>query len=268
MRIGWAVLVASGVLAAFSAGADAAGAGGAAPRIVVLISADAEWRAVRALLPDASVLPTPFGEWFVRDVDSKAGRHPVVFFHGGWGKIAAAGSTQYAIDRWKPARLVNLGTCGGFAGSTRKGDVVLAEKTVVYDIVELMGDSAEAIADYTTTELGVGEIAKEAPPDVRRGTLASADRDLAPADPERLRTRYGAIAGDWESGAIAWVARRNDVPVLILRGVSDVVSESGSEAYGNLPAFEEGTRLVMKRLLSDLPFWLSRWDVPGTHPAP
>ena len=267
MRTGWTVLLASGVLAALSAGADGASAGGEAPRIVVLVSADAEWRAVRALWPDASVSPTPFGEWFVRDVDAKAGRSPVVFFHGGWGKIAAAGSTQYAIDRWKPARLVNLGTCGGFAGSTRKGDVVLAEKTVVYDIVELMGDSAEAIADYTT-ELGVGDISGDAPKDVHRGTLASGDRDLAPLDPERLRKKYGAIAGDWESGAIAWVARRNHVPVLILRGVSDVVSESGSEAYGNLPAFEEGTRLVMKRLIGDLPFWLSRWDVPGTHPAP
>lgn len=268
MRTGWTVLLASGVLAAFSAGADAASTGDDAARVVVLISADAEWRAVRALLPDARVSPTPFGEWFVRDVESKAGRSPVVFFHGGWGKIAAAGSTQYAIDRWKPARLVNLGTCGGFAGSTRKGDVVLAEKTVVYDIVELMGDSAEAIADYTTTELGAGGKFEDAPKDVRRGTLASADRDLAPVDLEGLRTRYGAIAGDWESGAIAWVARRNNVPVLILRGVSDVVNASGSEAYGNLGAFEEGTRLVMKRLLDDLPFWLSRWDAPGTHPAP
>jgi adenosylhomocysteine nucleosidase len=267
VRTEWALLLASAVLVASSSSIDAASLGGDAPRIVVLISADAEWRAVRALLPDASVSPTPFGEWFVREVESKGGQRPVVFFHGGWGKIAAAGSTQYAIDRWKPARLVNLGTCGGFAGATRKGDVVLAEKTVVYDIVELMGDSSEAIADYTT-ELGVGAISDDVPKDVLRGTLASADRDLAPLDPARLRKSYGAIAGDWESGAIAWVARRNHVPVLILRGVSDVVSESGSEAYGNLPAFDEGARLVMKRLIGDLPFWLSRWDVPVAQPAP
>ena len=265
MRASLALLFASLALAA-AATAGAARAAGESPRIVVLISADAEWRAVRALRPDATVSPSPFGEWFVREVESKAGRRPVVFFHGGWGKIAAAGSTQYAIDRWQPERLVNLGTCGGFLGATAKGDVVLVEKTVVYDIVELMGDSSEAIADYTT-DLGV-RVADDLPKDVHRGTLASADRDLAPADPERLRKSYGAIAGDWESGAIAWVARRNGVPVLILRGVSDVVSESGSEAYGNLAAFEDGTRLVMKRLLDDLPFWLSRWDVPGARPVP
>ena len=166
--------------------ARAANAAEEPPRVVVLISADAEWRAVRALLPDARVEPSPFGEWFVREVDGKAGRRPVVYFHGGWGKVAAAGSTQYAIDRFRPERIVNLGTCGGFAGATAKGDVVLADKTVIYDIVELMGDSTEAIADYTT-ELDVPRVGADFPKDVRRGPLASADRDLSPADLDASR---------------------------------------------------------------------------------
>lgn len=227
--------------------------------IVVLVSADAEWRAVRAVLPEAKPAPSPFGEWFLHDVATASGQRRVLLFHGGWGKIAAAGSTQYAIDRWKPRLLVNLGTCGGFRGAVEKGDVVLVDKTVVYDIVEQMGDSAEAIADYTTT-IDLAWIGKELPAGVRRGPLVSADRDLLPADIPRLRESYGAAAGDWESGAIAWIAARNHVPVLILRGVSDLVGADGSEAYGNLAAFEAGARQVMKRLLDGLPFWLERFD--------
>jgi nucleoside phosphorylase len=49
----------------------------------------------------------------------------------------------------------------------------------------------------------------------------SADRDLIIGEVERLKTEYGAIAGDWESGAIAWVAARNRTRCLILRAVSD-----------------------------------------------
>ena len=41
----------------------------------------------------------------------------------------------------------------------------------------------------------------------------------------RLRDELGAVACDWESGAIAWVAARNHLPCLILRGVSDLVAE-------------------------------------------
>jgi adenosylhomocysteine nucleosidase len=233
------------------------------PRTVVLVSADLEWKVVRALIKDATPSPTPFGEWFAYEVGPR--RERVIFFHGGWGKIAAAGSTQYAIDRWKPRILVNLGTCGGFKGAIQKGDVLVVDRTVVYDIVEMMGDAAESIAYYTTTlALPAGDL----PAGVKRGPIVSGDRDLQPADNETLARKYGAVAGDWESGAIAWVARRNAVPVLILRGVSDVVGPEGSETYGNLPAFEEGARLVMKKLIDDLPSWLVRFEksLPPARP--
>ncbi len=236
----------------------------AAP-IVVLISADAEWRAVRALVPEAAAAGSPFGEWFPHEVGTTAGRRRVLLFHGGWGKIAAAGSTQYAIERWRPRLLVNLGTCGGFRGAIEKGEVLLVDKTVVYDIVEQMGDAAEAIGDYTT-KIDLAWVGTKLPAGVRQGPLVSGDRDLQPADIPRLREAYAAAAGDWESGAIAWIAARNHVPVLILRGVSDLVGAEGSEAYGNLGAFEAGARQVMKGLLDGLPFWIERFDaakLPG-----
>ena len=73
-----------------------------------------------------------------------------------------------------------------------------------------------------------------------------------------LRARYHAVAGDWESGAIAYTCARNRQRVLILRGVSDLVSaDGGGEAYGKIQVFEDGTRTVMSRLLGQLPAWLA-----------
>jgi adenosylhomocysteine nucleosidase len=234
---------------------------GDAARVVVIVSADTEWRVVRALFPADAVTSSPYGEWALHDVATRTGLQRVVVLHGGWGKIAAAGSAQYAVDRWRPELLVNLGTCGGFQGSIEKGDVLLVDRTVVYDIVEQMGDSAEAIAAYST-DIDVGWVGPDLPRGVRRGPIVSGDRDLLPADVPRLRKNYGAAAGDWESGAIAWVAHRNGVKVLILRGVSDLVGADGSETYGNMAAFEAGARTVMRRLFDDLPFWLDRLN-PG-----
>src|SRR5580704_15724441 len=113
----------------------------------VLISANAEWSAVKPLFAGETIATSPYGEYFFAGVDGER----VLFFQGGWGKVAAAGSTQYVIDRFHPARLINLGTCGGVEGRIKRFDVVAVEKVVIYDIAEAMGDSKEAIAEYSTT---------------------------------------------------------------------------------------------------------------------
>jgi adenosylhomocysteine nucleosidase len=231
---------------------------GASP-VVVLVSANAEWKVVREAFPSAVPASSPFGEFFAQRVAAGSRSIPIVVFHGGWGKISAAASTQYAIDRWRPRLLINLGTCGGFRGQIARGDVILVDRTVVYDIVEQMGDASQAIADYSTN-LDLVWAAGELPTGVRRGLLLSADRDILPADVPRLRAGYHGVAADWESGAIAYVAHANRTPILILRGVSDLVGEGGGEAYGNEAVFEEGTRHVMTKLIGQLPFWLSRWE--------
>lgn len=220
-------------------------------KIVVLISANAEWRAIKQLFPGAQPQPTQMGESFLADLGS--GR--VCFFHGGWGKISAAATAQYVIDHLAPDLLVNLGTCGGFAGRIERGAVILVERTIVYDIIEQMSDPAEAIEHYTT-DLDLSWLPQPYPHPVQRGLLVSADRDIVVGDIPGLIAKYGAVAADWESGPIAWVAKRNGVRCLILRGVTDLVGANGGEAYGNLALFHERTKKVMGELIEQLPDWL------------
>lgn len=213
-------------------------------RIVALISANSEWRAVKEIFAPAQVESTPMGETF--DVGA------LTYFHGGWGKISAAATAQYAIDHFQPDLLINLGTCGGFAGRIERGTVILVTKTIVYDILEQMGDTDESIAHYST-ELDPSWLPDHIPASIVRGPLVSADRDLVPGDIPMLTKKYGAVAADWESGAIAWVAKKNGVRCLILRGVTDLVSPEGGEAYGNIELFHQNTKTVMKTLIELLP---------------
>jgi len=220
--------------------------------VVVIISANAEWRALREILPDVNEQPSPYGAWFETDISG----HRPVFLHGGWGKIAAAGSTQYAIDRWVPQMLVNLGTCGGFRDQIDRDEIILVEKTIVYDIIEQMGDPNDVIAHYST-DIDLSWLKEPYPQKIRRTLLVSGDRDLLAEQVAELGQRYGAVAGDWESGAIAFVARRNHIRTLILRGVTDLVGPTGGEAYGNLTLFETKTLKIMHRLVDALPLWLN-----------
>ena len=220
-------------------------------RAVILVSAEAEWQAVRDMFPGKAMESSPYGEWFLcqeEDVD-------LIFFHGGWGKISAAGSTQFAIDRWYPDILINFGTCGGFAGKVDQNTIVLADRTIVYDIYEQMGDLESHIAWYTT-DLDLSWLGEPLPLPVKKSLLVSGDRDLHPQEISTLAQQYNAVAGDWESGAIAYVAARNKIRCLILRGVSDLVGEDGSDAYGDLGFFAEAARLIMASLVNSLPGWL------------
>lgn len=218
---------------------------------VILISADAEWKVVREYFPDAIIEHSPFGEYFQWSILT----HPVIFFQGGWGKISAAASAQYTLSCWHPDLVVNLGTCGGFTGRIPRGALLLVERTLVYDIIEQMGDPQAAI-DHYCVNLDLSWLGQSYPQPVLRGLLVSADRDLLKEDIPTLIERYGAIAGDWESGAIAWTAQRNGARCIILRGVSDLVGEDGGEAYDAIEVFHNGTRQVMLSMLQALPKWL------------
>jgi len=108
----------------------------------VLISANGEWRAVKALFPGAVLSRSPFGEYFFANA-ATADDEPVLFFEGGWGKVAAAASTQYVIDHFA------------------------AENVVIYDIHEAMGDDPRQGVSHYTTEIDLPAEFKELPKLIR-----------------------------------------------------------------------------------------------------
>lgn len=199
---------------------------------------------------------TPYGEYCEFQMDVHGRATPVIYVHGGWGKISAAGSAQYSIDRWDPDLIINIGTCGGIKGQIEVGETVLAERTLVYDIIEQMFDAREAIAHYTT-DLDLSWLQEPYPHPVRRTLLLSADRDGMADQVDFLRDEYSAVAVDWESGAIAWIAARNQKRCLILRGVTDLLDSSGDEAYdGTGELFSARTDSTMRALMESLPSWV------------
>jgi adenosylhomocysteine nucleosidase len=231
------------------------------PKFAVLVSANAEWAVVKSALTNPAIECSPYGEYFFQHMDGER----LLFFQGGWGKVAAAASTQYVIDHFKPANLINIGTCGGVEGRIGRFDVVVPDKLIIYDIYEAVLDNPhEAILHYVT-EL---DLPAQFPTPAVRTTLYSADRDLTPTTLREIEHRYRPAAVDWESGAIAWVAKRNAKPLLIMRGVSDLVSLDKGEAEGNWRLFVENTARTMPMLVANLPKWMAAMTSMAQHGRP
>ena len=223
--------------------------------VLIVLSANSEWRAARNYYREDAgmnmLASTPYGEAMQMDIEA----NPVVFMQGGWGKVSAAASCQYGLQRWNPRVVINLGTCGGFAGRVVRGTTLLVTETVIYDIYEQMGDPQAAIKFYTC-RLDLRWLKEPYPQPVQCARLISADRDIIAHEIDRLVERFDAVAADWESGAIAWVCQQNTVRSLILRGVSDLVDAEGGEAYGNPALFHQSSAEIISSLLDHLAEWL------------
>lgn len=223
--------------------------------VVVAISANGEWRAAVDILRPAAPQKTPFGEWFSHTVNGRA----VTYIHSGWGKVSTAAAAQYAIDRWSPELMINLGTCGGLEGMCSQGDILLVTETVMYDILEGMSDF-DAAVDFYRASNDYPWINAPLPERTYRSRLATADQDIQHHNHTLISDRFASPAADWESGAFAWVCSRNETAWLILRGVSDIVTPHRSETDGNVALWDERVPPIMSKLLGDVPFYLDQFQ--------
>ncbi|MHB9146694.1 MAG: 5'-methylthioadenosine/S-adenosylhomocysteine nucleosidase [Symbiobacteriia bacterium] len=217
------------------------------PDLVVQVSAGLEWRSLLNLLGKGA-LPgetTPVGHSVEVVIDTNSGPLAARLLHGGVGKIHSAAAAQYAICTWQPQLLALIGTCGALDPSLRELDVIVASRTIVYDIDAGMGEATAArIARFTTGLPALCE-PPHLPPGTRCGTLLTADHDLTQANADQVRQRFDALAADWESGAVARVCAMNRTPCLVLRGVSDIPD---ADVAGQLGKYEQNTPPVMERL--------------------
>ena len=218
--------------------------------IAIIVPSETEWNVVLEYYGQDRVPLRPY-EHFSRQLGTQHGSIQATFVFSGCGKVPAAAATQYAIDVFQPSRVINIGTCGGLDPALRDGDLIVADKTVVYDLCERSGGQDEMIARFTTV-LAAGD---SVPAGIKRGTIVTGDQDADPAEIDQLRHKYGAIAADWESGAVAYITvTRNQIPCLVFRVVSDmVVSE---DIYRDAETFEERTANHLPKLLDKLPLLL------------
>jgi len=195
---------------------------------------------VRKILNPSDVSTSVFGELFEHK--------EILFFQTGWTKTAAAAGTQFVVDTYEPEQIINIGTCGGFSGHVEVGDILLINKAVIYDLYERMGDPEEVLKKFTTN-LDIAHISPGIKENTKIATIASADSDVEVLNVEVLYEKFGAVAADWESGSIAYIAALNSQRLSILRGVTDVVSSTNGEAYGNEALFAERTEKVIRKLI-------------------
>ena len=151
------------------------------------------------------------------------GSKRVVIAQSGPGCEAAAKTTAALISAHQPDWVFSAGFAGGLAKGVGKHDILMAEQVVYHD------------GRHLSLDLKVDPAALAAIPDVHLGTLLTTDRIIRlPKEKHDLGQKHEALAVDMETFAVAETCRREKVPLIGVRIISDAVDDELPEDLDRL----------------------------------
>ena len=159
----------------------------------------------------------------------------ILAYAGGIGKVNAAMSAQYFIDRYQPDWIVNAGVAGSFH-DLPIGTVVLAEDFVQHDIDTSAVDGVlglipklELTSLPTDQPDRAGAILAGLGVAFTRGRVATGDVFMTKGDPANdVAAEFSPTLCEMEGCAIAQVCLRNQVKFTALKSVSDRLCQDNS----------------------------------------
>ena len=177
----------------------------------------------------------------------------IVLVEAGVGKVNAARVTQILIDNFKVKGIINVGSAGSCNDELEIGDIVIGKNLVQHDFdITAFGHEKGYISNVgqyvESDELLITKIEKTIEKmsnkdfNIKIGTIASGDIFCTePKMKEKIRDKFNADAIEMEGAAIAQVCKLDNMPILVIRSISD--SPNGN----NNITFEQYLETASKR---------------------
>jgi len=199
-------------------------------------------------------------------IDPRAGLALVALC--GFGPVAAAASTATLLERVRPRRVLLLGIAGAFDASANPPGTALCFGRVAIDGI----GAGEGEGSIPASALGFphgsrrhhavptdDHLALAGPPGTAPAELgllltccaASADPDAAA---RRLERHPTALAEDMEGFGVALACARAEVPLAIVRGISNRVGDRDRARWRVPEALEAASALALELLRSREPW--------------
>ena len=166
---------------------------------------------------------------------------PLALAQCGIGKVNAAICTQLLADLYRPDALIFSGVAGGLLPNMRVGDLVIASHLIQFDIDltafgrrhgELPDKDRMIQSDPDLVQMAAGAYdevfdADATAPSLMIGTVVSGDRFIEDSESLRwLQREFGALATEMEGAAVGYTCQLNELPFVVIRGLSDTANES------------------------------------------
>lgn len=194
------------------------------------------------------------------------GGKETVVVQSGIGKVSAGICAQILVDRFGVDGIINTGIAGSLKAEINIGDLVMSTDALQHDVDAVNfgyepGQIPQLPVKAFPTDDRLRKLAMElcarVNPDIRahEGRVLTGDQFISDkAKKQWLTSTFGGACTEMEGAAIAQAAYLNQVPVLIIRAISDKADDSASMDYGT---FEELAILHSVRLTRAL---IEAWE--------
>ena len=193
----------------------------------------------------------------------------VVITRSGIGKIRASSGVTTMLNDYNIKEVYFTGIAGGLLDEEKVLDVIIADKLVEHDYGRLTnegfiwtgGDPGKGgdAGEYYNCDKDLVDLAYNCALEVMgkehvfKGTIATGDQFIASEDyVYTLREKFDAYACEMEGASIAVVCQNYDVPLVVIRALSDKADGKAHESYDNFGdlAAENSSKIVLKMLES------------------
>lgn len=168
----------------------------------------------------------------------------IILCLSGIGKVNAAATTQYLIDKYNPSIIINSGCAGSLIEDVKVLDTVIASYVTYHDFspIRIM---KECVPDNglvkTSTDIirNLETILKENDIKYHIGGICSGDCFVTSSEMrDDIYSRTNSLAVDMESASIGHISKKNNVPFIIIRSISDFADgiEEQEEQAANISA--------------------------------
>ena len=196
--------------------------------IGVLVTSKIEWDALLKVydidkdLTDSYI----YGDYYKTSIYNKE----VLLFRSIGRKAMSSAAVQYMIDKFNLKKIVFIGTATLVADYLDYEDVVIPNMVSEYDLT--IREVEPLIKESSIIKLKPVNVTMK----YFDGLLGTSDKSLVTKKDYLQAKETDMVASDTEAAAIARVCKLNNVDIVIIKGISDRISEEGdysaqTEAY-------------------------------------
>ena len=169
--------------------------------------------------------------------------YDIYILQAGMGVIAASSGVQYLIAKYDVSTIVNFGVVGGLTQDMKKHKICLVDRVVhyKYDCSEFLPLEIGQVDGHDTIYLKTNEsLVKRAlavMEDLSLVTCCSGDKFISTEQEKQyLHDTFDGHICDMESAGIVLTCEANGVPCLLIKAVSDGLSDGAEGFFKELQA--------------------------------